>query len=848
LELAETYGLVGSFKCMAKADSLPLQLKQTLQEAGCEIEEVISNNSEATNVFVLTRILRVTLSIQVSSMGPRPVLMIITTERDYARALAIVRRSGLFGEIVLLHGEGACESLIHSSTIAIDWNKFLHGPPIPRHQHFTSPPPAAAQASANGAASSEASTPSEDHGKPPLAYNLSALSPQLNQRRISTSSTATTASNDSVHEVFGRDRSGSNESTLSQSTPTERRNLSVDISGMSTSNSAVTTPTNAVPESTPPLHPPTSSNGTLSANAVPFTAPSSTPTTPSVQRSISGGTSSTAPSTPTTTHSHMGGPNSPAFVPRGIYCAPVPMKLVPVPVSSLKPLNKGITATLHSAPTSPNFSLRTLSPSGAHVINMSQPRAQSIVSMDRLSPQARSSIVAFHRVMQYCEQEKLIPRESVIKKRLLDSKMTLEVEFDEFINAVAVSGVGVVEGEPPQRIIWPRQPDGTARHFACADFFQPTQRLSSDQTAELVVFLQQYKPEVDRGRFGFAQYLSKHGPKNIQLLPHGVLVELVQLLLNQKILLFKKGKVSVNPNPPSPAELQAAAAAAAAAQAEKAQANASAAAAHAAQSMSASSTPLSTAPSTPTMPGSWLKHAKEAAAAAALNNNGIANRTNSGGIMMRPRTGSMPNIHLVPVPSMGSRTAPSTPASSPPHSPSAPGKIGTIPSLSSFSPASGSRLTSQRKSLSGVGATSASKEESNKRFDSLGLTRGVAAANANATVTNTANAKDSSVSAPKSSDIPAAGTDTGGGTRDDKESEVSPYDDKEKDATTDTVVDKSNEKGTDDKRNDTTTAVTDSVIDDTTGSASTSDPKDTKSGSQNGSATIVDSEGIEKCA
>jgi len=40
-----------------------------------------------------------------------------------------------------------------------------------------------------------------------------------------------------------------------------------------------------------------------------------------------------------------------------------------------------------------------------------------------------------------------------------------------------------------------------------------------------------------------ATYLAHHGPSFIQLLPHGVLVELVQLLLNRKVLLFRKGKV-----------------------------------------------------------------------------------------------------------------------------------------------------------------------------------------------------------------------------------------------------------------------------------------------------------------
>ena len=85
-------------------------------------------------------------------------------------------------------------------------------------------------------------------------------------------------------------------------------------------------------------------------------------------------------------------------------------------------------------------------------------------------------------------------------------------------------------------------------HVVCecsADYFQPTQRLSAEQTQELVTFLYRVRPDVERGRFGFAQWLSRHGPRFIQALPHGVLVELVQLLLNNRVLQFRKGRVSV---------------------------------------------------------------------------------------------------------------------------------------------------------------------------------------------------------------------------------------------------------------------------------------------------------------
>ena len=62
----------------------------------------------------------------------------------------------------------------------------------------------------------------------------------------------------------------------------------------------------------------------------------------------------------------------------------------------------------------------------------------------------------------------------------------------------------------------------------------PRARLNVDETTVLFMWLAQGHPSVPRGRFGFAQYFSIHAPEIIRTKPHGVLVELVQLLLNQK--------------------------------------------------------------------------------------------------------------------------------------------------------------------------------------------------------------------------------------------------------------------------------------------------------------------------
>lgn len=125
--------------------------------------------------------------------------------------------------------------------------------------------------------------------------------------------------------------------------------------------------------------------------------------------------------------------------------------------------------------------------------------------------------------------------ESVLKKRLLDTSIGIgtqmaDVDFEQLLSLSVSCGIAAVEGTAPQRIIYPSSGPvvdggGSIRKFECADFFQPMQRLTVLQTHELLAFLQRVKPEVDRGRFGFAQYLSLNAPTAITGLPHGVLVE-----------------------------------------------------------------------------------------------------------------------------------------------------------------------------------------------------------------------------------------------------------------------------------------------------------------------------------
>jgi hypothetical protein len=108
---------------------------------------------------------------------------------------------------------------------------------------------------------------------------------------------------------------------------------------------------------------------------------------------------------------------------------------------------------------------------------------------------------AWQEVLKYCESERLIPRESVMKKRLMDAQLGFEFDFEELAQIGSLAGISWIEGQVPQRIMWPINHTGEKIKFACADFFQPTQRLKQEQILLLLEFLNKERPEIDRGRY-----------------------------------------------------------------------------------------------------------------------------------------------------------------------------------------------------------------------------------------------------------------------------------------------------------------------------------------------------------
>jgi len=177
-----------------------------------------------------------------------------------------------------------------------------------------------------------------------------------------------------------------------------------------------------------------------------------------------------------------------------------------------------------------------------------------------MSKLQRNAIALFDQVMDECMEEKIIPRESVVRSRIephllpkarkLKSGLKVPLRFEHWVNIITEASVCNIEGLKPQRVIWPVE-----GRFECADYFRPVERLTMEETQQLVDFFEEDRPQVDRGRYGLATYLKYRGPSFVRKLPRGFIVELVQLLLNKHILVFRKGKVSYAPMGVSPAGL-----------------------------------------------------------------------------------------------------------------------------------------------------------------------------------------------------------------------------------------------------------------------------------------------------
>ena len=577
--LAASYGRLCSLRLLAAAGRVDEAERSAVRGCGGECVEWRSDkgDSAASSLFLLTHLCHLALSLSRSTLPSstaRPVLVVVSGDVDLSHAVSLMRQSELFGEVVLVHPQRTAESLLHCATLTVDWLHCLGVSAAAEVSDSARGQDEAREARAEGEAGADGSHAAVSPGHSRRSSSDS-LSDRTGERVTAEPMTEEkTSSEDALNNASRSSSTAVGEgSTHPLTVSDEFEQMAHSVAKMGLTPSPTTRPLS--PSLSHP-HPreqllydafqqssfPAATQWEQLSNTAAF-SPSmhqegygkQGPAANAAYASPAAYHTTSLPLTQTTDPSrlqqHFSDPEL-AYAEAQRLLVYQQQQQQMVGLSSHPP--RFYSSTAQSAVSKSRQLSSTAGP--APLPLLVQPSiplpVQSSAAMrasDRPSPRHRQFIAVFHRVLAYCEQEKIIPRESVVKKRLLDSKLSMDVDFEEFLAVVEDSGNAVIEGEAPQRVIWPRLSGegGGARRFACADFFQPSQRLSSDQTHDLLMFLAQVQPTIDRGRFGFAQWLARHGPKFIQLLPHGVLVELVQLLLNQKVLLFRKGKVSVSP-------------------------------------------------------------------------------------------------------------------------------------------------------------------------------------------------------------------------------------------------------------------------------------------------------------
>ena len=559
--LIASHGRLSDFVLLSSAP-LDDTIKQQASAAGIIVEEGGSASTEtASDTMLLTRLLKLTLQQQqpapaaaASSQSSHPCVIVLSNLHALSASLTLMRQSGVFSSIVLLHGPAPAASpeLIASASTAIAIEDLMRTPTAQMQQHGAS----------NARTPQSATLLASPGQSPPMNSAFSHLQLHLSPPDESAApppnsgSAAAAPSLLGMHPGFLRTPQEAQGSSMVSISP--HHSLSATAAGGP--GSAANTPSQALlptpsprgsTSSTPSvrmIHSPLNSTGASSAGAggKSFFGKSRTAPSSPTQQGVNSATNSM--------HQHV---HARSFFPSNSANVSPSSRMQQQQQQQMMHAQPQLQQQLQQQPSQqlqqPQSFLRSGSSGGA---GPGGSVVSGVLSHPHVSPaRARACVLAYHRIIAYCEQEKLIPRESVLKKRLVDSRADLGaagitgaagVDFEEFLFVVTqVTQVGLMEGEAPQRIVWPRGADGTARHFPCADFFTPQARLSPAQNAELMEFLYRVQPEVERGRFGFATYLARHGPDFIRLMPHGVLVELTQLLLNQKVLLFRKGKVSV---------------------------------------------------------------------------------------------------------------------------------------------------------------------------------------------------------------------------------------------------------------------------------------------------------------
>ncbi|AYV82971.1 MAG: hypothetical protein Hyperionvirus3_117 [Hyperionvirus sp.] len=165
----------------------------------------------------------------------------------------------------------------------------------------------------------------------------------------------------------------------------------------------------------------------------------------------------------------------------------------------------------------------------------------------------------YKSLIELCKRKKMMPRRNVLIQKLNEidlkdipaglkcvggsSKSRSVINLDIFFRKIVELGLTVPIGPIEAQVFWPGIP---AVEFECGDNLNPVDRFTSREKTEALKFLKENQDELKeykKGRYGIVLFMLDNAPASIREKEEGYLIEFVQILINRKYLVFRKGNV-----------------------------------------------------------------------------------------------------------------------------------------------------------------------------------------------------------------------------------------------------------------------------------------------------------------
>lgn len=149
----------------------------------------------------------------------------------------------------------------------------------------------------------------------------------------------------------------------------------------------------------------------------------------------------------------------------------------------------------------------------------------------------------FINILIFCQQEEIIPNESVFKNYMSihhTQHSTCPMNYKDFVAIINQYCIHFIYIEPAnfKFNMWLRNVEtGQPEYFNCINFNDPINRIPENQMNQLLLWLQDKNPII-KYKLEYAHYLKKHFSSFLKYDKLGYYMELVQILLNKHWIYF----------------------------------------------------------------------------------------------------------------------------------------------------------------------------------------------------------------------------------------------------------------------------------------------------------------------